>query len=236
MQLIEIGMEVMAKETSHPGQPPMKNVIEFMAKDSNSNLAEIALRRLVSTVQTSMEAGHVRFLVDTVPNHFQLASSKLFNDIPKLLLKFERTELKANLAFLIQRQKPDGTDNVPKDANVDNGQKGDNPRMSVSEERVSVIVRKKAMADEACPERRARRSLLFTRIMQPLIRLYQDAQEVVTIRVPDTDEHIEPELYEKVDNIMSVVLPDVSGVTEDGARTASGAIQWGALAKLRKKT
>lgn len=177
---------------------PLHEVIAFLAKDSTTMYVEIALRRIVVILNAAKGGGTVRKLViDMIPNHLPLAESTMMRDLPKVLARFQRTELKADMAFMLAK----------KLASNPGTPSSEQRRMSSRDIKTASIRRKGSLNDEANPEQRARRSHVIGVMTLPLLQMFTSAGQLVTVTVPEANRSMELALRLELDKLMARLFP-----------------------------
>jgi len=203
--LFQVGRDELVNQAEANGETapdadsfPLKEVIAFLAKDSAIKFVEIALRRIVVILNSAKGGGTVRkFILDMIPNHLPLAESTMMQDLPKVLARFQRTELRADMAFMLAK----------KLASNPGTPSSEQRRMSSKDLKTASIRRKASLNDEANPEQRARRSHVIGVMTLPLLQMFTSARQLVTVTVPEANKSMESALRLELDKLMDRLFP-----------------------------
>ena len=198
----EIVKQVEANEADGGKAPdresfPLKEIVAFLAKDSATKYLEIALRRIVVILNSAKGGVARKFVIDMIPNHLPLAQSAMMQGLSKMLARFQRTELKADMAFMLAK----------KLASNPGTPSSEQRRMSLKDLKTASIRRKGSLNDEANPEHRARRSHVIGVMTLPLLQMFTSAGQLVTVTVPEANKSIELALRTEVDKVMAQLFP-----------------------------
>ena len=167
-----------AEESGHTSE-----AVYHMACNRDCTLANM-MRMVVDEIDAK-SASHTNFVIDFVPNHKELAKSKIFSASGNVLARFDRSELNLKFAMLLEHTPieaeptPHTSEAAERDARTRKGSG------NLGKGSASSLKHKKRAGDEHDKSKTARRSQTLFCMSEPYVQSFEIAQRLVKIKCPE---------------------------------------------------
>jgi len=172
-------IEASAQESGHTSE-----AVYHMACSRDCTLANM-MRMVVDEID-AMSASYNNFVIDFVPNHRELAKSKIFASSSNVLARFDRSELFIKFALLLEHTQREQDDYVDTQTSASATLVSSQARkFSAGSGSASKLKHKKKAGDEHDKKKTSRRSQTLMCTSEPYIHSFEAAQRLVKIKCPE---------------------------------------------------
>lgn len=176
-------IEASAQESGHTSE-----AVYHMACNRECTLANV-MRMVVDEIDAK-SVSHSNFVIDFVPNHRELAKSKIFASSGNVLARFDRSELNIKFALLLEHspREVEPTPTIPKDTSMSASSPTQAEKRSstkLGKGSASSLKHKKKAGDEHDKSKTSRRSQTLMCMSEPFVQTFEIAQRLVKIKCPE---------------------------------------------------